>query len=61
MNTETNFDFFMKVIKLLANSQGFYGRLLEEVKKNQEEYEEYINTKAPKFKDNLDVVMWLEG
>lgn len=64
MNTEPkkdNFDFFMGVISLLAKSQGFYGRLLSEVRKNQEKYKEYINNKAPVFKDNLDVVMWLEG
>lgn len=64
MDTEPkkdNFDFFMEAINLLAKSQGFYGRLLSKVKKNQDEYREYINNKAPVFKDNLDVIMWLEG
>ena len=64
MNTEPkkdNFDFFMEAISLLAKSQGFYGRLLAEIKENQKEYKEYINNKAPVFKDSLDIIMWLEG
>lgn len=53
------------VIKMLAHSQGFYGRLLRSI---EEQYEEdYENWEAfmqyleeQKFKDALDVVMFFE-
>ena len=53
------------VIKMLAHSQGFYGRLLRSI---EEQYEEdYENWEAfmqyleeQKFKDTLDVVMFFE-
>lgn len=53
------------VIKMLAQSQGFYGRLLRSI---EEQYEEdYDNWEAfmqyleeQKFRDTLDVVMFFE-
>lgn len=53
------------VIKMLAHSQGFYGRLLRSI---EEQYEEdYENWEAfmqyleeQKFKDALDVIMFFE-
>lgn len=53
------------VIKMLAHSQGFYGRLLRSIEKQYEE--DYENWEAfmqyleeQKFKDALDVVMFFE-
>ena len=48
----------LDTIKSLAQSQGFYGRLLEQIQDNDEalEYLEQQN-----FKDSLDLILFLEG
>ena len=53
------------VIRMLSHSQGFYGRLLEEIlyaqvyePKKFEEFRKIIENQN--FKDSLDVVMYFE-
>ena len=53
------------VIKMLAHSQGFYGRLLrsieEQYEKDYENWEAFMQyLEEQKFKDALDVVMFFE-
>lgn len=48
----------MEAIKSLAHSQGYYGRLYEELKENPEALE---FLEEQNFKDSLDMVMFLEG
>ena len=54
-----------EVIKSLARSQGFYGRqlrFLEEVEKNEEQFEEVKKVlEGQNFKEPLDIVMWFES
>lgn len=61
-----SFRMVYETIKSLRHSQGFYSRLynelIENIKYNKEELADYLNnSKLPKFKDTLDVVMYLEG
>ena len=61
-----SFRMVLNTIKELRYSQGFYGRLyaslMEDIKYNKEELVDYLNnSELPKFKDSLDVVMYLEG
>ena len=56
-------DDLIKLCKKLAPSQGFYGRLLEELE-NMDEDEladlDYSMQEA-NLKDDIDIIMWLEG
>lgn len=60
-----NFEQIMDVIRNLAQSQGFYGRILAHITEirleNPEGYEE-LKTKLEKqnFKDAVDIVMYFE-
>ena len=61
-----SFRMVLNTIKELRYSQGFYSRLytglMEDIKHNKEELVDYLNnSELPKFKDSLDVVMYLEG
>lgn len=61
-----SFRMILETAKGLRYSQGFYGRLynnlIENIKYNKEELADYLNnSKLPKFKDTLDVIMYLEG
>ena len=51
------------IIKDLAQSQGFYGRLLKSIQEmTEEEINEFKETiENQKFKDSLDFILWLEG
>lgn len=51
-------DEILNIIKSLAQNQGFYGRLLEQIQDNEEalEYLEQQN-----FKDSVDLILFLEG
>ena len=60
MDKEKNFEFFVKTIKTLACSQGFYGRILSCLKDMESEELERLKAKLPQFKDALDVVFFLE-
>lgn len=61
-----SFRMVFETIKTLRYSQGFYSRLyndlMEDIKYNKENISDFLNNKElPKFKDILDVVMYLEG
>ena len=61
-----SFRMILETIKTLRYSQGFYFRLysdlMEDIKYNKEKISDFLNnSKLPKFKDTLDVVMYLEG
>ena len=61
-----SFRMILETAKDLRHSQGFYSRfyndLMENIKYNKEELVDYLNnSELPKFKDTLDVVMYLEG
>ena len=61
-----SFRMILETAKGLRYSQGFYSRLyndlMENIKYNKEELVYHLNNgKLPKFKDTLDVVMYLEG
>jgi hypothetical protein len=49
-----------KLVKLLAQSQGFYGRLLRDIEEsdNSEEIWQYLEEKN--FKDPVDFILFLE-
>lgn len=53
----------LELIKTLAKSQGFYGRLLNEIN-NMSDYEKMLFFDALEtkhFSSDLDVIMYLEG
>ena len=61
-----SFRMMFNTIKQLRHSQGFYSRLynnlMENVKYDKESISDFLNNnELPKFKDTLDVVMYLEG
>ena len=61
-----SFRVLFDTIKGLRNSQGFYSRLyndlMEDIKYNKENISGLLNNnELPKFKDSLDVIMYLEG
>ena len=61
-----SFRMLFDTVKGLRHSQGFYSRLyselMENIKYNKKELVDHLNnSELPKFKDTLDVVMYLEG
>lgn len=59
------FDEILEVIKGLANSQGFYGRLLRSIQEIEEESPEDFDNlvkelEAQNFQEPLDVVLYFE-
>ena len=61
-----SFRMVLYAIKELRHSQGFYtmlyASLMEDIKYNKENISDFLNNnELPKFKDSLDVVMYLEG
>ena len=60
MDKEKNFDLFVRTIKTLALSQGFYGRILRQLSELDEEELESLKADLPEFKDSLDVVFYFE-
>ena len=61
-----SFRIMFDTIKDLRHSQGFYSRLYDafmyNIKNNKEDLVDYLdNSELPKFKDSLDVIMYLEG
>lgn len=53
----------IKLIRELAKSQGFYGRLLENILElDDESYEELAGLwESKNFKDELDFILYIEG
>lgn len=57
---QNNYELLFNTVKMLSNSKGFYGRLLNTlVNMDEDERLELINN-LPIFNDAVDVVMWLE-
>ena len=61
-----SFRMVFDTVKSLRHSQGFYSRLyndlMENIKYNKEDLSDFLNnSELPKFKDTVDVVMYLEG
>ena len=60
----TNFKLFLSTVKELSNSQGFYSRLQNQINEWTEEQfnqaRDYFNGLNQKFKDGVDVVLFLE-
>jgi hypothetical protein len=60
----TNFKMFLHTVNVLSGSQGFYSRLARDIENWTDEEranaEEQINALPMKFKDEVDVVLWLE-
>ena len=56
-------DDLIKLCKKLAPSQGFYGRLLEKLENMDEQELSDIDSamQSANLKDDLDIVLWLEG
>ena len=59
------FDEILEVIKGLANSQGFYGRLLRSIQEIEEESPEDFDNlvkelEAQNFQEPLDIVLYFE-
>lgn len=55
----------LETTKGLRHSQGFYSRLyaslMEDIKYNKENISDFLNnSELPKFKDSVDIVMYLE-
>lgn len=61
-----SFRMMFDTVKSLRHSQGFYSRLydalMHNIENNKEDLLDYLNnSELPKFKDSLDVIMYLEG
>ena len=61
-----SFRMVFDTINSLKHSQGFYSRLynnlMEDIKYNKENISNFLNnSELPKFKNTVDVVMYLEG
>ena len=57
---QNNYKLLFNTVKMLSNSQGYYGRLLNSlINMDEDERLELINS-LPTFNDAVDVVMWLE-
>ena len=50
----------LETIKMLAKSQGFYGRLLNAIETSEEEETLLAELESENFKDPVDLVMFLE-
>lgn len=50
----------LNVIKMLARSQGFYGRLLAARDDNPEAFDEWLSGLAKNCKEAVDLVMAIE-
>ena len=61
---KTNFEMFLDTVNTLKYSQGFYSRIADTLSRLDDDeldrIREVFNSK-PQFKDNVDVVMFLEG
>lgn len=57
---QNNYELLFNTVKMLSNSQGYYGKLLNSlINMDEDERLELINS-LPTFNDAVDVVMWLE-
>lgn len=60
----SNYEMLLKTVNSLKYSQGFYSRLARDINEMSDEerkqLEQNINS-LPQFKDEVDVVLFLEG
>lgn len=65
LETKTNWDVFYETIKSLASSQGFYSRLYSTIQSwddnELKEKIDIVNNLDVKFKEPVDVILYLEG
>lgn len=65
LETKTNWDVFYETIKSLASSQGFYSRLYSTIQSLDDnelkEKIDIVNNLNIKFKEPVDVILYLEG
>ena len=60
----TNYEMFLKTVNSLRYSQGFYSRLARDLEEMSDEDRENLKNEInsqPKFKNAVDVVLFLEG
>ena len=57
---QNNYELLFNTVKMLSKSQGFYGRLLEQLNSMSKDERLELTSKLPNFKDCLDVVLWIE-
>ena len=50
----------LETIKMLAKSQGFYGRLLNAIETSEEREDILAELESENFKDPVDMVMFFE-
>ena len=51
----------LRSIKMLAQSQGFYGRLYNLLTNGSDESKQILDTmESQNFKDTVDMIMWIE-
>ena len=50
----------LETIKMLAKSQGFYGRLLNDIETSEEREDILAELESQNFKDPVDLVMFFE-
>ena len=55
------FEDVMDLIRILAHSQGFYGRMLDTIESNPDLYETLSVEWNDKFVDDLDFILYVEG
>lgn len=55
------FEDVMDLIRILAQSQGFYGRMLDSIESNPDLYETLSEEWNDKFVDDLDFILYVEG
>lgn len=61
-NKEENYNFMLNTVKMLAHSQGFYGRLLRSLEEIEESTRQDLIESLPDFKkDSLNVVFYFES
>lgn len=61
---KTNYEMFLDVVNTLKNSQGFYSRIADTLSRLDDDELDRIKedfNSQPQFKDNIDVIMFLEG
>lgn len=56
-----SFEDVMDLIRILAHSQGMYGRMLETIENNPDLYDKLSIEWDNKFVDDLDFIMSIEG
>ena len=55
-----NYELFYNTIKALSYSQGRYGRILKEIESLSEHNSNELIKQLPDFKDQVDVILFIE-